>query len=88
MVGTGKIYPNPVTGSNFNVMLNAATSGKYTLILTDIAGRVIQTNTLQVMKGAQTQNIRLRSRSAKGLFYVKVVDENNQSIVNEKIIVQ
>lgn len=87
-VGTGKVYPNPVTNSNFNVMLNAAASGKYTLILTDIAGRVIQTNTLQVMKGAQTQNIRLRSRSAKGLFYVKVVDENNQAIVNEKVIVQ
>jgi hypothetical protein len=86
--GTSKVYPNPVTGNNFNVMLNAETSGKYMVVLTDLTGRIMQTNTINLLKGAQTQNIRVRSRSAKGMFFVKVIDENNQTIMTEKIMIQ
>lgn len=86
--GQTRVFPNPVTGSNFNVIFNGKQAGNYTIILTDLAGRVLQTNKVSVVKGLQTEKINIRSRQAKGVFMVKVYDENKQSVMTEKILVQ
>jgi hypothetical protein len=90
MAGAGqtKIFPNPVTNSTFNVIFNGKQAGNYTVVLTDLAGRVLQTNKVSVVKGLQTEKINIRSRQTKGIFMVKVYDENKQSVMTEKILVQ
>jgi len=87
-VGEAKIFPNPVTNYNFNVLFDNKTSGVYTILLTDLAGRVLQSNEVTVTKGMQTENIIIRSRSAKGMLMVKVLDDQKQSVATEKIIIQ
>ena len=87
-VGEAKRFPNPVTNYNFNVLFDNKTSGVYTILLTDLAGRVLQSNEVTVTKGIQTENIIIRSRSAKGMLMVKVLDDQKQSVATEKIIIQ
>jgi hypothetical protein len=90
MAGAGqtKIFPNPVINSTFNVIFNGKQAGNYTVVLTDLAGRVLQTNKVSVVKGLQTEKINIRSRQTKGIFMVKVYDENKQSVMTEKILIQ
>jgi hypothetical protein len=85
--GQTRIYPNPVINSNFNVVFNSKESGNYTVMLTDLAGRVLQTNKVNVVKGIQTQNIRVSARQASGLFIVNVLDQNKQIIHTEKVLI-
>ena len=87
-IGDAKIFPNPVTNSSFNVLFNEKQEGKYTIILTDLAGRTMLTKVITVTKGAQAEKINLNANSAKGVYMVKVINENNAVIIKEKIVVQ
>lgn len=87
-IGDSKVYPNPVTNSSFNVMFDGRKEGKYTIVLSDLAGRSLLTKTVTVNKGVQTEQVNLNSNAAKGVYFVKVVDEKNAVIIKEKIVVQ
>ncbi len=83
-----KVFPNPVTNSSFNILFDNNKAGKYTIVVSDLAGRVVLTKTANVNAGKQTQKINLNSNSSKGVYVVRVLDENNLSVVNEKIVIQ
>lgn len=83
-----KVFPNPVTNSNFNILLDSKTNGVNTIIVSDLAGRVVVTNKSSVSKGTQTVNMKMNPNTSKGIYMVKVLDESNTIILNEKIIVQ
>ncbi|MBU3713919.1 MAG: T9SS type A sorting domain-containing protein [Ferruginibacter sp.] len=83
-----KVFPNPVTNSTFNVLFENRPEGRYTIVLSDLAGRVISNRTVSVTKGSQIEKINLRTNTAKGIYVVKVLDANKTAIVNEKIVVQ
>jgi hypothetical protein len=82
------VFPNPVTNSNFNILLDNKTNGVYTIIVSDLAGRVVVTNKSSVSKGTQIVNMKMNPNTSKGIYMVKVLDESNSIILNEKIIVQ
>ncbi|CAN5837672.1 hypothetical protein BH11BAC4_BH11BAC4_25690 [soil metagenome] len=83
-----KVFPNPVTASSFNVLFDRQKEGIYTIILTDLAGRSLQSKVVSVTKGTQTENVNLSSRPAKGMYLVKVIDENKQTVITEKVMIQ
>lgn len=83
-----KVFPNPITTSSFNVLFDGKKEGTYTILLTDLAGRTLQTKVVNVTKGVQTENINLTSRPAKGMYMVKVLDENKQTVLTEKVMIQ
>jgi hypothetical protein len=83
-----RVYPNPVTANNFNVFFDAQKAGNYSITLTDLSGRVLQTEKVNVGKVQQVENIPLKSRPAKGMYFVTVVDEAKQILFKEKIIIQ
>ena len=83
-----RVYPNPVTANNFNVFFDAQKAGNYSITLTDLSGRVLQTEKVNVGKVQQVENIPLKSRTAKGMYFVTVVDEAKQILFKEKIIIQ
>ena len=87
-VGDAKIYPNPVTNSSFNVLFDGRKEGKYTIVLTDLAGRSMMTKAVSITKGTQTEKVNLNPNAAKGVYMVKVLDENNAVIIKEKIVLQ
>jgi hypothetical protein len=83
-----KIFPNPVTNSSFNVLLESAYDGKYTIQVSDLSGRVVSTKYINVVKGNQKAKVDLNSRLTKGIYVVKVTDANKSIIINEKIVLQ
>jgi|JI10StandDraft_1071094.scaffolds.fasta_scaffold48245_2 lipocalin len=83
-----KVFPNPVTNSSFNVLFDKKPEGRYTIVISDLAGRTIQSKTVSVTKGVQTERITLSAGAAKGVYMVKVLDENKSIVINEKIVVQ
>ena len=83
-----KVFPNPVTASQFNVVLDGQAAGTYSIVLTDLAGRTLQTKTVNVIKGSQTENVQLSRKAAPGLYLVKVINEAKQVILSEKVVVE
>jgi len=83
-----KVFPNPVTTSSFSVLFDGKKEGKYTIILTDLAGRSMQSQVVNITKGTQTENVNLTSRPTKGMYIVKVIDENKQTVLTEKVLIQ
>lgn len=83
-----KVFPNPVTSNSFYVTLEGQKAGKYNVILTDVTGRAIQTQSAQVTKGKQTVRVNIMSRPVKGIYLVKVINEKNQTVITEKIVLE
>lgn len=86
--GDNRIFPNPVTLSNFNVVFEGKKEGVYTIVLTDIAGRSMQSKKVHITKGMQTEKVNLLNRPSKGMYMVKVLDESKQAIYTEKVMIQ
>ncbi len=83
-----KVFPNPVTDSYFSVLFDGKKEGVFTILLTDLAGRTIQTKLVNISKGKQIENINLTTRPAKGMYMVKILDANKQAVHTEKVMIQ
>ena len=83
-----KVYPNPVTNSSFNILFDRKKEGKYSIVVSDLAGRILLTRVVSITKGVQTEKLNLNANAAKGVYMVKVLDENKTIVINEKIVVQ
>ena len=83
-----RVFPNPVTNSSFNVLFDNKTDGKYSIVLSDLAGRTLLTKSVNIKTGIQTAQVNLNAHMAKGIYVVKVLDENKSIIVNERIVIQ
>ena len=81
------IFPNPVVSNTFNVLLDGKQSGTYSVIISDLAGRALQSTRVGLTKGQQVQQVSLRNRPVKGTYIVKVLDAKNNEILSDKIII-
>jgi hypothetical protein len=81
------IYPNPVVSNTFNVLLDGKQNGTYNVVISDLAGRALQSTKVGLAKGQQSQKVILRTRPVKGTYIVKVVDEKNNEILSDKVII-
>lgn len=85
--GESMIYPNPVTSGSFRVLLDGKQDGAYTIVITDLAGRALQSNKVGLVKGQQSQEVTLKSHPAKGTYLVKVMDEKNNVVLSDKVLI-
>ena len=83
-----KVFPNPVTGNQFNVLFDGQKAGRYTIVFSDLAGRAILSKSVSIGKSSQVENIRLVSKVAKGTYLIKVLNENKQLAFSEKVVLQ
>lgn len=83
-----RIFPNPVTASYFNVLFDGKKEGAYTIVLSDLAGRTIQTKSVNINKAIQSVTVNLATRPAKGMYMVNVMDAAKQTILTEKVLIQ
>ena len=81
------IYPNPVVSNTFNVLLDGKQNGAFTVIITDLAGRALQSTKVGLAKGQQSQQVSLRTRPVKGTYIVKILDDKNNEILSDKVII-
>ncbi len=82
-----KIYPNPVMGTQFNVSFEGQRAGKYTVVLTDIAGKALQSKVVTISKSGQVEAIRFAGKNARGMYLVKVLSEDRKLAFSEKLLV-
>ena len=83
-----RIYPNPVTASEFRVLFDGQKAGQYSVALTDLSGRALMTTIVSVTTKLQTQTIQIPRSTAKGMYLVKVMDASKQVVFTERIVVQ
>jgi hypothetical protein len=81
------VFPNPVTGASFNVALGGELQGTFTIIVTDLAGRAIQSSRNGFTKGQQVQQVTFSARPTKGTYLVKVVDAKGAVVLSDKLMV-
>jgi hypothetical protein len=82
-----KIYPNPITGMSFSILLNEQKAGKYTILLTDLQGTTIQSSSVTLPAGSQTATVNLTTKPAQGMYIVKVTDETGATVLLDKVVV-
>ncbi len=86
-VSDAKIFPNPVTGSEFRILFEGQKAGRYTIVVTDLAGRAVQSKVVTISKSSQTPIIRLTRYQAKGTYLVNVLDDKGQNAFTEKLVI-
>jgi Secretion system C-terminal sorting domain len=87
LAADAKVYPNPLTGAQFNVSFEGQRAGKYTIILTDIAGKTLQSKVVTIGKSGQVEAIRFAGKNARGMYLVKVLSADRQLAFSEKLVV-
>lgn len=86
--GDNRIFPNPVTDAVFNVLFENRKEGNYFIVLTDLAGRTIQSKLVNISKGTQTQSMKISGKPSKGMYMVKVLDEQKQIVFTDRLVIQ
>jgi hypothetical protein len=82
-----QLYPNPVIDNKFAIQFNQP-EGNYTILVTDVLGRQTIKSVTAVNGKGQIESIQLPAATKKGVYLVKVVDQQSQTIFSKKILVQ
>ncbi|MBX2887665.1 MAG: T9SS type A sorting domain-containing protein [Ferruginibacter sp.] len=86
--GNARVFPNPVTGNTFYITLDGQKEGRYQVILSDLSGRTLQTQKIQVTKGRQNVEMRIDGRPAKGVYMVQLVNTDNRVVFTDKVVLE
>jgi trimeric autotransporter adhesin len=71
----GNLYPNP-TADVLNIVLDAPVRDKVTLVITDLAGKIMKQEVVQVEAGTNTVDTRVNGLPA-GTYIIKAICANN-----------
>lgn len=82
-----KIFPNPITGSNFNLKLINQQAGNYKIIVTDITGRILQSNTVNISKINQIVSITLLRKPTSGTYFIKALNDKNKITLKDIVVI-
>jgi hypothetical protein len=83
-----QIFPNPVIANYFTIQFSKVPAGDYTVELTDVMGRRVMQQRLNLVTENSTQTISLAQTNAKGVYMVKVLDISKKAVYEQKILVQ
>jgi hypothetical protein len=82
------VFPNPVTDNQFVIRLNGLDAGNYTIQVTDVTGRQLIQQAVNVSGDNQVQRIRLEDNTAKGVYLVQLSSAAGKTVFSSKIVVQ
>ena len=83
-----RIFPNPVTGNEFKVLFDNQAAGQYYVVLSDLSGRSILSQTAQVSGKMQTVTVRINNTVGKGVYFIKVLDASKQLVFTDRVVIQ
>ena len=87
-VGKAQVYPNPVTENVFVIQFNELNAGNYSLELMDIMGRLVMKKKIGVSGEQQTEKVNINPGAARGIYLVKIRDQNSKEVFTQKLVVQ
>jgi hypothetical protein len=82
------VYPNPVTDNQFVVQFGQLEAGNYTVQVTDVMGRQVVQQIVNVGGENQSQLIKLNASSARGVYLVTVLNAISKTVFSTKLVVQ
>jgi hypothetical protein len=83
-----QVYPNPVTNNKFLIQFNQLEAGNYIMQLTDVTGRQVMQQAVNISRDNQTQDVNLNPSYTKGVYLLKLTDHNSKAVYSTKIVVQ
>lgn len=82
------LYPNPVITNQVYVSFNSKESGRYTIQLVDLTGKIISEKIVQIAIGGQVVPVAVNNGLAKGAYMVKVLSNSKKAVFTDKLIVE
>jgi hypothetical protein len=84
-----QLYPNPVTNNQFTVQFDKTDAGNYTIQVTDARGQQVAQKLVNVNgKGQTSTTMNLSSTASRGIYIVKVTDNNSKIVYTNKVAIQ
>lgn len=83
-----QIYPNPVSNNQFTLQFGKIETGNYNIEMSDVMGRLVMQKAVNVQTEDQVETITLKTSMSRGVYLVKVIGKDNQSVLSQKIVVQ
>ena len=85
-----QLYPNPISISDnqFKLQFNKLQAGDYTLEVTDVTGKQVMTQKLNVVSPGQVATINLKPITGQGIYLVKIRNGESKSVFTQKLVVQ
>jgi hypothetical protein len=77
-----------VVTDQFSMQFEKVPAGEYTMELTDVMGRVVAKKRIIVSSESQVEQISLKASNAKGVYLVRLADNTQKNVFEQKIIVQ
>ncbi|MBO9201180.1 MULTISPECIES: T9SS type A sorting domain-containing protein [Niastella] len=81
------LYPNPVVTNQVTVNFNGKESGRYTILLVDITGKVLLEK-IAVVNGKQGIPFLFKQGLAKGPYIVKVLSNSKKTVFADKLVIE
>lgn len=82
------VHPNPVLTNQLYVSFNRKESGRYTIQMLDLTGRIITEKVVQVTFGGQVVPMYVYNNLAKGPYMIKVLNNLKKAVFTDQVIVQ
>ena len=82
------VYPNPVLTNQLYVSFNSKESGRYTIQMVDLTGKIITEKVVQVAFGGQVVPMYVYNNLAKGPYMVKVLNNGKKAVFTDQVVVQ
>jgi len=82
------IFPNPVLFDEVSIKFDKLPPGIYTIQLANVLGRKVIQQKATITKRTQTEVMHLPAFTAQGLYYIRILDENNIVIGVQKLAVE
>ena len=82
-----RLFPNPGSGEQIGLQLMNFEEGSYTLQLTDLSGKILQSQLIQISNNEPqfNQRVQIREQLKKGTYLIRLVSSSN--IYTERYIV-
>ena len=81
------VYPNPVTEAAFRVSFNNRETGRYTIQLMDVNGRLVMQQPFNLVYRNQVTEVDMPANFTKGVYMVNIVKANGQKVYANRILV-
>ncbi|MDG1477142.1 MAG: T9SS type A sorting domain-containing protein [Vicingaceae bacterium] len=79
-----KIYPNP-TSDNFSFDISESDNETYTVVYTNVMG-AIHREQINISEGSNTYEVNDFTDLAKGIYFVQLINGNNEVVKSQKVI--
>jgi hypothetical protein len=82
------LYPNPVATNQVYVSFNSKESGRYTIQLADLTGKIISEKIVQISAGGQVVPMPVNNGLARGPYMLKVLSNSKKAVFTDKLIIE